>query len=99
MTGPLHGQEDVVCFGLTRFLDANRSPPRIKSGAGFRWKMLWCLFVRIRIRRVRRLGEFVLKLSADRGVQVQPLRRNLLREPLVVDLLALAAGVERRGRG
>jgi hypothetical protein len=28
-------------FVLTRFLDANRSPPRIKSGAGFRWKTLW----------------------------------------------------------
>jgi hypothetical protein len=25
---------------LTRFLDANRSPPRIKSGAGFRLKTL-----------------------------------------------------------
>jgi len=25
---------------LTRFLDANRHPPRIKSGAGFRWKTL-----------------------------------------------------------
>ena len=27
-------------FYLTRFPDANRSPPRIKSGAGFRWKTL-----------------------------------------------------------
>ena len=26
---------------MTRFPDANRSPPRIKSGAGFRWKTLW----------------------------------------------------------
>jgi hypothetical protein len=25
---------------LTRFLRANRYPPRIKSGAGFRWKTL-----------------------------------------------------------
>jgi hypothetical protein len=25
---------------LTRFLDANPPPPRIKSGAGFRWKTL-----------------------------------------------------------
>jgi hypothetical protein len=28
---------------LTRFLDANRSPPRIKSGAGFRLKTLYRL--------------------------------------------------------
>ncbi len=27
---------------LTGFLDANRFPPRIKSGAGFRLHMLWC---------------------------------------------------------
>jgi hypothetical protein len=27
---------------LTGFLDANRFPPRIKSGAGFRWQTLWC---------------------------------------------------------
>jgi hypothetical protein len=26
---------------LTRFLDANRFPPRIKSGAGFRLKTLY----------------------------------------------------------
>jgi hypothetical protein len=26
---------------LTRFLDANLAPPRIKSGAGFRLKALW----------------------------------------------------------
>jgi hypothetical protein len=27
---------------LTGFLDANRFPPRIKSGAGFRLQTLWC---------------------------------------------------------
>jgi hypothetical protein len=27
-------------FDVTRFLDANRFPPRIKSGAGFRLKTL-----------------------------------------------------------
>jgi hypothetical protein len=29
---------------LTRFPDANRYSPRIKSGAGFRWKTLWAGF-------------------------------------------------------
>jgi hypothetical protein len=29
---------------LTRFLHANRFPPRIKSGAGFRWKTLGLKF-------------------------------------------------------
>ncbi|HVQ66323.1 MAG TPA: hypothetical protein VMT08_02390, partial [Bradyrhizobium sp.] len=42
---PLEPRSDEIgtglqVFGLTRFLDANRSPPRIKSGAGFRWKTL-----------------------------------------------------------
>jgi len=49
------------------------------------------LFVGIRIRRVRRLGELVLLLRAHRRVEVQALRRDLLGEPLVVDLGALAA--------
>jgi hypothetical protein len=34
------GRRGLWIFDLTRFLDANRSPPRIKSGAGFRWKTL-----------------------------------------------------------
>src|SRR5829696_2708491 len=51
----------------------------------------------IRIRRIRRLGELVLQFGADRRVEVQSLGRDLLREPLVVDLLALAARVDRRG--
>ena len=28
---------------LTGFLDANRFPPRIRSGAGFRLQTLWCM--------------------------------------------------------
>jgi hypothetical protein len=28
---------------LTGFLDVNRFPPRIKSGAGFRWQTPWCM--------------------------------------------------------
>src|SRR5216110_2738629 len=44
------------------------------------------LLIRVRVRRVRRLGELVLELRADRHVEIQPLGRDLLREPLVVDL-------------
>ena len=35
--GPRNGISEC---GLTRFLDANRPPPRINSGAGFRLKTL-----------------------------------------------------------
>jgi len=31
----------LYLFILTHFLHANRYPPRIKSGAGFRWKTLY----------------------------------------------------------
>src|SRR5207302_2606631 len=31
----------AILLVLTRFLDANRSPPRIKCGAGFRLKTLY----------------------------------------------------------
>src|SRR5215204_255378 len=44
-------------FRLTRFLDANRWPPRIKSGAGFRSKTLWsspeCVLPAPRVRRYK----------------------------------------------
>src|SRR5437667_11851832 len=53
--------------------------------------------VGIRVRGIRRLGELSLQLRADRRVEVQSLGRDLLREPLVVQLLALAALVERTG--
>src|SRR3954447_17621648 len=49
-----------------------------------------CL-IRIRVRRVRRLGELVLQLRAHRRVQVQALGRSLLREPFLVHLLTFAA--------
>src|ERR1700704_837331 len=56
------------------------------------------LLVGVRIRRVRRLGELVLQFRADRRVEVQPLRRDLLGKPFVIDLLALATRIERCGR-
>jgi hypothetical protein len=41
---PIESERRLYFFVLTRFLDANRYPPRIKSGAGFRSKTL-CFFV------------------------------------------------------
>src|ERR1700742_2886774 len=41
-------------------------------------------FIGIRIGGVRRVGEFMPELGPHRHVEVQPLRRNLLHEPLVV---------------
>jgi hypothetical protein len=38
---PIESEWRLSFFVLTRFLDANRYPSRIKSGAGFRWKTLW----------------------------------------------------------
>src|SRR3954463_13375751 len=52
-----------------------------------------CL-IGIRVRRVRRLGELVLQLRAHRGVQVQALGRDLLREPFLVQLLTFAALID-----
>src|SRR5436305_2870241 len=46
------------------------------------------LLVGIRIRRIRRLGELVLQLRADRRVEVQSLRRDLLGEPFVIDRMS-----------
>jgi hypothetical protein len=37
----MESKRGLQILDLTRFLDANRSPPRIKSGAGFRLKTLW----------------------------------------------------------
>src|SRR6266851_5459329 len=37
---PIESEQRLYFFVLTRFLNANRYPPRIKSGAGFRSKML-----------------------------------------------------------
>jgi hypothetical protein len=37
------GRERAGLSRLTRFLDANRFPSRIKSGAGLRLKTLWRL--------------------------------------------------------
>jgi hypothetical protein len=33
---PMESDRRLQIFDLARFLDANRPPPRIKSGAGFR---------------------------------------------------------------
>src|SRR6478672_9574114 len=64
------------------------------------WATLVCksLLVGVRIRRVRRLGELVLQFRRDRRVEVQPLGRDLLGEPFVVDFLTLAALIECCGR-
>src|SRR3979490_1851213 len=53
--------------------------------------------IRIRIRGIGRLGELLLQLGADRRVEVQSLGRDLLHEPLVIQLHAIAALVEGRG--
>jgi hypothetical protein len=37
---PTESEQRFRLFVLTRFLDANRYPPRITSGAGFRLKTL-----------------------------------------------------------
>jgi hypothetical protein len=37
---PIESERRLYFFVLTRFLDANRYPPRIKSKAGFRLKTL-----------------------------------------------------------
>src|SRR5260370_19063906 len=37
----IESQPKLRILVLTRFLDANRNPPRIKSGAGFRSKTLY----------------------------------------------------------
>ena len=41
----MESERRLYPFILMRFLHANRYPPRIKSGAAFRWKTLWRLFI------------------------------------------------------
>ena len=38
---PIESERRLDLFNLTRFLHANRDPPRINCGAGFCWKTLW----------------------------------------------------------
>src|SRR6516225_2549544 len=47
--------------------------------------------VGVGVRRIRRLGEFMLELRAHRHVEIKPLGGNLLHEPLVVDFLAVGS--------
>src|ERR1700752_1722684 len=53
--------------------------------------------VKIRIRRVGRAGKYAFQFRADRRVEIEPLGRDLLHEPFVVQLKPVGALVERRG--
>jgi hypothetical protein len=41
LSNPIESERSSSFIVLTRFLRANRYPPRIKCGAGFRWKTLY----------------------------------------------------------
>src|SRR6266436_3405036 len=61
---------------LTRFLNANRFSPRIKSGAGFRSKTLWLLLI-----VAERVGQLVVVLGdeIDIALVLDRRRRRLQR--------------------
>src|SRR5712692_8260879 len=51
--------------------------------------------VGVRVGRIRRLRKCLLLFRTDRHAQIQPLRRDLLHEPFLIQLGAFGALVER----
>src|SRR6478609_8339467 len=76
--GPKQRNRISACYAIGPSSHAMAGPLH-----GRRRTYLQKLLVGIRVRRVGGLGELVLQLCADRRVQVQALRRDLLGKPFV----------------
>src|ERR1700677_4443197 len=66
----------------SRSLPANQSPPRIKSGAGFRWKTLWASVLPLSVDEMgmnRPIGKCQLPAAAQRLEQLHEVERHVGR--------------------